>query len=112
VPQRFRSADSPLSDSPTRCASPRRTAHCGSARSSSAAASTLKTVPHWRFPPSSSYFTNPHGRTFMPTDSLMGYALLAGAVFTPFLITVGLVEAVYFINVAFMALFVFATPGK
>ncbi|MCW2593362.1 MAG: synthase subcomplex subunit [Mycobacterium sp.] len=48
----------------------------------------------------------------MPTDSLMGYALLAGAVFTPFLITVGLVEAVYFINVAFMALFVFATPGK
>jgi F-type H+-transporting ATPase subunit c len=31
--------------------------------------------------------------------------------FTPFLITVGLVEAVYFINVAFMALFVFATPG-
>jgi F-type H+-transporting ATPase subunit c len=32
--------------------------------------------------------------------------------FTPFLITVGLVEAVYFINVAFMALFVFATPGK
>jgi len=82
----------------------------------------------------------------MPTDSLMGYALLAGAItlaggaigagigngmagsqfiagvarqpaaqarlFTPFLITVGLVEAVYFINVAFMALFVFATPGK
>jgi hypothetical protein len=63
-----------------------------------------------RFPPSNSYFTNPHRRTFMPTDSLMGYALLAGAVFTPFLITVGLVEAVYFINVAFMALFVFATP--
>nr|WP_029112369.1 F0F1 ATP synthase subunit C [Mycobacterium sp. URHB0044] len=31
--------------------------------------------------------------------------------FTPFLITVGLVEAVFFINVAFMALFVFATPG-
>ncbi|MDT5398280.1 MAG: F-type H+-transporting ATPase subunit c [Mycobacterium sp.] len=82
----------------------------------------------------------------MPTDSLMGNALLAGAIimaggaigagigngvagsqfiagvarqpeaqarlFTPFLITVGLVEAVYFINVAFMALFVFATPGK
>jgi ATP synthase F0 subunit c len=82
----------------------------------------------------------------MPADSLMGNALLAGAItlaggaigagigdgmagsqfiagvarqpeaqarlFTPFLITVGLVEAVYFINVAFMALFVFATPGK
>jgi ATP synthase F0 subunit c len=82
----------------------------------------------------------------MPADSLMGNALLAGAItlaggaigagigngmagsqfiaavarqpeaqprlFTPFLITVGLVEAVYFINVAFMALFVFATPGN
>jgi F-type H+-transporting ATPase subunit c len=32
--------------------------------------------------------------------------------YTPFFITVGLVEAVFFINVAFMALFVFATPGK
>lgn len=32
--------------------------------------------------------------------------------FTPFLITVGLVEATFFINVAFMALFVFATPGS
>jgi len=31
--------------------------------------------------------------------------------FTPFFITVGLVEAAYFINLAFMALFVFATPG-
>jgi F-type H+-transporting ATPase subunit c len=31
--------------------------------------------------------------------------------FTPFLITVSLVEATFFINVAFMALFVFATPG-
>ena len=40
----------------------------------------LKTVPHWRFPPSSSYFTNPHRRTVMPTDSLTGYALLAGAI--------------------------------
>ncbi|KXP06662.1 F0F1 ATP synthase subunit C [Tsukamurella pseudospumae] len=30
----------------------------------------------------------------------------------PFLITVGLVEAAFFINVAFMALFVFATPGR
>lgn len=32
-------------------------------------------------------------------------------IFVPFLITVGLVEAALFINVAFMALFVFATPG-
>lgn len=82
----------------------------------------------------------------MTTDSLMGDALLAGAIilaggaigagigdgmagsqfiagvarqpeaqsrlFTPFLITVGLVKAVYFINIAFMALFVFATPGR
>jgi F-type H+-transporting ATPase subunit c len=32
--------------------------------------------------------------------------------YTPFFITVSLVEAVFFINVAFMALFVFATPGK
>ncbi|WP_279102513.1 F0F1 ATP synthase subunit C [Gordonia bronchialis] len=31
--------------------------------------------------------------------------------YTPFFITVSLVEAVFFINVAFMALFVFATPG-
>ena len=30
--------------------------------------------------------------------------------FVPFFITVGLVEAAYFINLAFMALFVFATP--
>jgi hypothetical protein len=29
-----------------------------------------------------------------------------------FFITVGLVEAAYFINLAFMALFVFATPVK
>ena len=82
----------------------------------------------------------------MPTDPIVGDALLAGAIilaggaigagivdgmagsqfiagvarqpeaqsrlFTPFLITVGLVEAIYFINIAFMALFVFATPGK
>ena len=34
-----------------------------------------------------------------------------GRLFTPFFITVGLVEAAYFINLAFMALFVFATPG-
>ena len=33
-----------------------------------------------------------------------------GRLFTPFFITVGLVEAAYFINLAFMALFVFATP--
>lgn len=68
----------------------------------------------------------------MADPPLMGYALLSGAIilaggaigagiarqpeaqsrlFTPFLITVGLVEAIYFINIAFMALFVFATPG-
>lgn len=35
-----------------------------------------------------------------------------GRLMTPFLTTVGLVEAAYFINLAFMALFVFATPGK
>jgi F-type H+-transporting ATPase subunit c len=34
-----------------------------------------------------------------------------GRLFLPFFITVGLVEAAYFINLAFMALFVFATPG-
>jgi hypothetical protein len=28
----------------------------------------------------SSYFTNPHRRTVMPTDSLTGYLLLAGAI--------------------------------
>jgi F-type H+-transporting ATPase subunit c len=32
--------------------------------------------------------------------------------FVPFLITVGLVEAAFFIKIEFMALFVFATPGK
>jgi len=32
--------------------------------------------------------------------------------FTPFLITVSLVEATFFINVSFMASFVFATPGR
>jgi F-type H+-transporting ATPase subunit c len=32
--------------------------------------------------------------------------------FTPFLTTVSFVEATFFINVAFMALFVFATPGR
>jgi F-type H+-transporting ATPase subunit c len=34
-----------------------------------------------------------------------------GRLITPWFITVGLVEAAYFINLAFMALFVFATPG-
>ncbi|CAM3909522.1 F0F1 ATP synthase subunit C [Tsukamurella serpentis] len=33
-----------------------------------------------------------------------------GRLMTPFFITVGLVEAAYFINLAFMALFVFANP--
>src|SRR3981189_1269143 len=33
-----------------------------------------------------------------------------GRLFTPFFITLGLVEAGYFPNLAFMALFVFATP--
>jgi F-type H+-transporting ATPase subunit c len=33
-----------------------------------------------------------------------------GRLFTIFLLTVGLCEAMYFINLAFMAVFVFATP--
>jgi len=53
-------------------------------------------------------------------DGYVGGQLIAGTarqpeaygrLFTIFLITVGLVEAAYFINLAFMALFVFATPG-
>ncbi|GAS89918.1 F0F1 ATP synthase subunit C [Mycolicibacterium brisbanense] len=53
-------------------------------------------------------------------DGLAGSQFIAGVarqpdaqsrLFTPFLITVGLVEATFFINIAFMALFVFATPG-
>jgi F-type H+-transporting ATPase subunit c len=53
-------------------------------------------------------------------NGLAGNALISGVarqpeaqgrLFTPFFITVGLVEAAYFINLAFMALFVFATPG-
>jgi F-type H+-transporting ATPase subunit c len=53
-------------------------------------------------------------------DGMVGGQLIAGVtrqpeaqgrLFTLFLITVGLVEAMYFINLAFMALFVFATPG-
>lgn len=52
-------------------------------------------------------------------DGIAGNALIAGIarqpeaqgrLFTPFFITVGLVEAMYFINLAFMALFVFANP--
>jgi F-type H+-transporting ATPase subunit c len=54
-------------------------------------------------------------------DGMAGAQLVAGVarqpeaqqlMFVPFLITVGLVEAAFFINVAFMALFVFATPGR
>ena len=54
-------------------------------------------------------------------DGIAGNALISGIarqpeaqgrLFTPFFITVGLVEAAYFINLAFMALFVFATPVK
>jgi ATP synthase F0 subunit c len=53
-------------------------------------------------------------------DGLAGSQFIAGVarqpeaqsrLLTPFLITVGLVEAIYFINVAFMALFVYATPS-
>ena len=53
-------------------------------------------------------------------DGIAGNALISGIarqpeaqgrLFTLFFITVGLVEAAYFINLAFMALFVFATPG-
>ncbi|AMW20372.1 F0F1 ATP synthase subunit C [Mycobacteroides chelonae] len=53
-------------------------------------------------------------------DGMAGAQLIAGVarqpesqnhLFTPFFITVSLVEATFFINVAFMALFVFATPG-
>ena len=52
-------------------------------------------------------------------DGVAGSALIAGVarqpeaqgrLFTPFFITVGLCEAMYFINLAFMALFVFANP--
>lgn len=46
---------------------------------------------------------------YQPVNSSASGALIAGV--PPFLITVGLVEAAFFINVAFMALFVFATPG-
>jgi F-type H+-transporting ATPase subunit c len=52
-------------------------------------------------------------------DGIAGNALVSGIarqpeaqgrLFTPFFITVGLVEAAYFINLAFMALFVFGLP--
>ncbi|HEU4361325.1 MAG TPA: F0F1 ATP synthase subunit C [Mycobacterium sp.] len=52
-------------------------------------------------------------------DGIAGNALIAGVarqpeaqgrLFTPFFITVGLCEAMYFINLAFMALFIFANP--
>ena len=54
-------------------------------------------------------------------DGIAGNALIAGIarqpeaqgrLFTPFFITVGLVEAAYFINLAFMALFVFVLASK
>ncbi|WP_216892697.1 F0F1 ATP synthase subunit C [Nocardia alni] len=54
-------------------------------------------------------------------DGLAGSALINGVTRQPeaegrlrgnFFLTVALVEAAYFINLAFMALFVFATPGK
>ena len=54
-------------------------------------------------------------------DGIAGNALISGVarqpeaqgrLFTPFFITVGFVEAIYFINLAFLALFVFATPVK
>ncbi|MHC9291623.1 F0F1 ATP synthase subunit C [Mycobacterium sp. LTG2003] len=53
-------------------------------------------------------------------DGLAGAQFISGVarqpeaqsrLFTPFFITVSLVEATFFINIAFMALFVFATPG-
>ena len=53
-------------------------------------------------------------------DGLAGGQLIAGIarqpeaqprLMTPFFITVGLVEGMYFINLAFMAFLVFATPG-
>ncbi|MEO8813832.1 MAG: F0F1 ATP synthase subunit C [Mycobacterium sp.] len=52
-------------------------------------------------------------------DGIAGNALISGVarqpeaqgrLFTPFFITVGLVEAMYFINLAFMALFIYANP--
>jgi len=54
-------------------------------------------------------------------DGLAGSATISGVarqpeaqsrLFTIFFLTVGLVEAMYFINLAFMALFVFVLAGK
>ena len=54
-------------------------------------------------------------------DGLAGSATISGVarqpeaqgrLFTIFFLTVGLVEAMYFINLAFMALFVFVLSGK
>src|SRR3954466_2858803 len=54
-------------------------------------------------------------------DGIAGNALISGIarqpeaqgrLFTPFFITVGLVQAAYFIHLAFMALFVVGTPVK
>lgn len=54
-------------------------------------------------------------------DGLAGSATIAGVarqpeaqsrLFTIFFLTVGLVEAMYFINLAFMALFVFSLANK
>jgi len=54
-------------------------------------------------------------------DGLAGSQLVAGVarqpeaqsrLFTPFILTVAFAEGTYFINVAFMALFIFATPGR
>jgi F-type H+-transporting ATPase subunit c len=54
-------------------------------------------------------------------DGLAGSQFIAGIarqpeaqsrLFTPFFITVGLVEAAYFINLAFMALFVFSLGNQ
>lgn len=53
-------------------------------------------------------------------DGLAGSAMISGIarqpeaqgrLFTIFILTVGLAEAMYFINLAFMALFVFALAG-
>ena len=54
-------------------------------------------------------------------DGIAGNAFISGIarqpeaqsrLFTPFLITVGLVEAAYFINFALMMFILYATPGK
>ncbi|MFG1797593.1 ATP synthase F0 subunit C [Nocardia altamirensis] len=54
-------------------------------------------------------------------NGMAGSALITGVARQPeaenrlrgnYLMAVGLIDAVYFINLAFMALFAFATPGK